>query len=50
MYLILRKKPLILFRNGAQNIFYQLVLRVKYNKSMSNWLDYFLDYYLLKDK
>ena len=50
LFLVLLKKPLILFRNGAQNIFYQLFLRIKYNQSMSKWLDYFLDYYLLKDK
>ena len=49
LFLVLLKKPLILFRNGAQNILYQFYLRIKYNKSMSNWLDYFLDYYLLKD-
>ena len=48
--LILLKKPLILFKNGAQNIFYQFFLRIKYNKSTSNWLDYFLDNYLLKTK
>lgn len=48
--LILFKKPKVLFTNGAQNIFYQLFLRFKYNKSISNWLDYFLDNYLLKYK
>ena len=47
--LVLLKNPLILFKNGAQNIFYQFFLRIKYNKSMSQWLDYFLDNYLLKD-
>ena len=50
LFLILLKKPLVLFTNGAQNIFYQIYLRIKYNKSLSNWLDYFLDNYLLKDK
>ena len=50
LFFVLLKKPLILFRNGAQNIFYQFFLRIKYNKSMSNWLDYFLDNYLLKEK
>ena len=50
LLLVLLRKPLILFSNEAQNIFYQFVLRFKYNKSISNWLDYFLDYYLLKDK
>ena len=50
LFLVLLKKPLILFTNGAQNIFYQIYLRIKYNKSSSEWLDYFLDNYLLKDK
>lgn len=50
LILVLLKKPLVLFKNGAQNIFYQLFLRIKYNKSISNWLDYFLDNYLLREK
>tara|TARA_B110000116_G_C16796173_1_gene566881 strand:- start:1675 stop:2373 length:699 start_codon:yes stop_codon:yes gene_type:complete len=50
LILVLLKKPLVLFTNGAQNIFYQLYLRIKYGKSVSNWLDYFLDSYLLKEK
>jgi len=48
LFLVLIKKPHILFKNGAQNIFYQLWLRIKYNNSISKWLDYFLDNYLLK--
>ena len=50
IYFILLKNPLILFSNGAQNIFYQLFLRFKYNNQISNWLDSFLDNYLLKEK
>ena len=50
LILVLLKKPLFLFTNGAQNIFYQLYLRIKYGKSVSNWLDYFLDSYLLEEK
>ena len=50
LYFVLLKKPMILFKNGAQNIFYQLYLRLKHNRSMSNWLDNFLDNYLLKEK
>ena len=50
LYFVLLKKPMVLFSNGAQNIFYQLFLRFKYNRQISNWLDNFLDNYLLKDK
>ena len=50
LFLVLIKKPHILFKNGAQNIFYQLWLRVKYNHSISRWLDDFLDNYLLKEQ
>tara|TARA_B110000438_G_scaffold295621_2_gene338902 strand:+ start:54 stop:752 length:699 start_codon:yes stop_codon:yes gene_type:complete len=50
LLLVLFKKPLKLFSKGSQNIFYQLFLRIKYNKSISNWLDNFLDNYLLKHK
>ena len=50
LFLVLIKKPHILFRNGAQNIFYQLWLRIKYNNSISKWLDDFLDNYLLKEQ
>ena len=49
LFLVLIKKPHILFKNGAQNIFYQLWLRIKYNSSISRWLDNFLDNYLLKE-
>ena len=50
LFLVLIKKPHILFKNGAQNIFYQLCLRIKYNSSISRWLDNFLDNYLLKEQ
>ncbi|SVA58454.1 uncharacterized protein METZ01_LOCUS111308 [marine metagenome] len=50
LFLVLIKKPHILFKNGAQNIFYQLWLRIKYNNSISRWLDDFLDNYLLKEQ
>ena len=50
LLLVLIKKPHILFKNGAQNIFYQLWLRIKYNHSISRWLDNFLDNYLLKEQ
>ena len=50
LFLVLIKKPHILFKNGAQNIFYQLWLRIKYNSSISRWLDNFLDNYLLKEQ
>ena len=33
-----------------QNIYYQLWLRIKYNNSISRWLDDFLDNYLLKEQ
>ena len=50
LFLVLIKKPHIFFKNGAQNIFYQLWLRIKYNSSISRWLDNFLDNYLLKEQ
>ena len=50
LFLILIKKPKVLFINGSQNLFYQLYLRLKYNKSVSIWLDSFLDNYLLAHK
>ena len=50
LFLVFLKKPHILFRNGAQNIFYQLLLRIKYNHSISRWLDDFLDNHLLKEQ
>ena len=48
LLIILFNKPRILFTKEAQNIFYQIFLRFKYNKPISNWLDYFLDNYLLE--
>ena len=50
LFLILIKKPKVLLLNGSQNLFYQLYLRFKYNKSVSIWLDSFLDNYLLAHK
>ena len=47
-FLVLMKKPNLLFKKGAQNIFYQFFFRFKYNNSISKWLDTFLDNYLLK--
>ena len=49
LFLVLIKKPHVLFKKGAQNFFYQLILRIKYNYSISKWLDNFLDNYLLKE-
>tara|TARA_B100000575_G_scaffold190202_1_gene153372 strand:+ start:898 stop:1167 length:270 start_codon:yes stop_codon:yes gene_type:complete len=48
IFLVLLKNPKKLFVVGAQNIFTQFFLRFKYNKSISNWLDNFIDLYLLK--
>ena len=50
LFLVLIKKPKVLFLNGSQNLFYQLYLRFKHNKSVSMWLDSFLDNYLLAQK
>ena len=50
LFLVLIKKPKVLFIKGSQNLFYQLYLRLKYNKSVSIWLDSFLDNYLLAHK
>ena len=49
MYLVLLKHPRKLFVKGAQNLFIQFYYRFKYNKSVSIWLDYFLDKHLLKE-
>ena len=46
--LVLIKKPHALFKKGSQNIFSQLIFRFKYNKSISQWLDKFLDDYFLR--
>ena len=48
LFLVAIKKPNVFLKKGAQNIFYQLFLRIKYNKSISKWLDNFLDDYLIK--
>ena len=49
LFFVLLYKPRKLFIPGAQNILYQLYLRFKHNKSVSVWLDHFLDNYLLKN-
>ena len=48
LFLVAIKKPNVFFKKGAQNVFYQLILRIKYNKSISKWLDNFLDDYLFQ--
>ncbi len=50
IFLVLLRNPKKLFVNGSQNIFTQFFLRFKYNKSISNWLDNFVDQYLLKER
>ena len=50
IFLVLKKKPSVFFHKGSQNLFYQLFLRFRYNKSISLWLDSFLDNYLLAQK
>jgi hypothetical protein len=50
IYLVLIKNPKKLFVTGAQNIFTQFIMRFKYDKSISNWLDKFIDQYLLKER
>ena len=48
IYLVLLKNPKKLFVKGSQNLFTQFFLRFRYNKSISIWLDNFIDLYLLK--
>jgi len=50
LFLVLIKKPQVLFHKGSQNLLYQLYFRFKHNKSVSKWLDSFLDNYLLSQK
>ena len=50
IYLVLLKNPKKLFVPGSQNILTQFFLRFRYNKSISNWLDIFIDKYLLKER
>nr|MBT6354904.1 hypothetical protein [Pelagibacteraceae bacterium] len=50
IFLILKKNPKILFVKGSQNLFFQIYIRFKHNKSISLWLDSFLDNYLLAHK
>jgi len=49
LFFVLLYKPRKFFIPGAQNILYQLYLRFKHNKSVSVWLDHFLDNYFLKN-
>ena len=49
LFFVLLYKPRKFFIPGAQNILYQLYMRFKHNKSVSVWLDHFLDNYLLKN-
>lgn len=49
LFFVLLYKPRKFFIPGAQNIFYQLYLRFIHNKSISVWLDHFLDNYFLKN-
>ena len=49
LFFVLLYKPRKFFIPGSQNIFYQLYLRFKHNKSVSVWLDHFLDNFLLKN-
>ena len=49
LFFVLLTKPKRLMLKGSQNVFYQLLLRIRYNKSISNWLDNFIDNYLLKN-
>ena len=49
LFFVLLYKPRKFFLPGAQNILYQLYLRFKHNKSVSVWLDHFLDNFLLKN-
>ena len=49
LFFVLLYKPRKFFIPGAQNILYQLYLRFMHNKSVSVWLDHFLDNYLLKN-
>ena len=49
LFFVLLYKPRKFFIPGSQNILYQLYLRFKHNKSISVWLDHFLDNFLLKN-
>ena len=49
LFFILLTNPKKLMVKGAQNIFYQLLMRIRHNKNISNWLDNFIDNYLLKN-
>ena len=49
LFFILIYNPKKLFVKGAQNILIQLFFRFRYNKTISLWLDDFLDNYLLKN-
>jgi GMP synthase (glutamine-hydrolysing) len=49
LFFVLLYKPRKFFIPGSQNILYQLYLRFNHNKSVSVWLDHFLDNFLLKN-
>ena len=49
LFFVLLTNPKKLMLKGSQNIFYQLILRIRYNNVISNWLDNFIDNYLLKN-
>ena len=48
LYYVYLYTPQKLKVKGAQSIYKQILYRIKYNKGLSNWLEYFLDNYLLK--
>tara|TARA_Y100001970_G_C14220771_1_gene852544 strand:+ start:551 stop:1273 length:723 start_codon:yes stop_codon:yes gene_type:complete len=48
LYYVSLYSPHRLRARGAQSIIKQISLRLKYNKPISSWLDYFFDNYLLK--
>ena len=49
LFFVLLTNPKRLMLKGTQNLFYQLLLRIRYNNGISNWLDNFIDNYLLKN-
>jgi len=49
LFYVILTNPKKLILKGSQNILYQLYLRFKHNKSISVWLDHFLDNFFLKN-
>ena len=47
LYFVSLHSPYKLRVKGAQSIYKQIYYRIKHNKDLSNWLEYFLDNYLL---